>query len=125
MSWEGFRWRNVGDRFELGGFSLDRCRRQFRVGRVFVGEMWAVNRVGKVVVGEMWTTGSGSDGFRWEMWATDSGQDGCCWRDVGDRIEFRRFSTGDVGDRFGSGWLLLERCGRQDRVPTVFDGRCG
>jgi hypothetical protein len=27
-SWEGFRWRDVGDRFKLGGFSLERCGQQ-------------------------------------------------------------------------------------------------
>jgi hypothetical protein len=30
-----------------------------------------------------------------------------------------------VGDRFGSGRLLLESCGQKDRVRRVFDGRCG
>jgi hypothetical protein len=36
-SWEGYRWRDAGHRFELGGFLLDRCGTQVQVGRVFVG----------------------------------------------------------------------------------------
>jgi hypothetical protein len=36
---EGFCWRNVDDRFELGGFLLERCGPQVSVGSDFVGEM--------------------------------------------------------------------------------------
>jgi hypothetical protein len=48
----------VGDRFELGGFSLERCRRQIWIGRVVVEELWA--------------TGLNRESY--------------CWRDVGDRF---------------------------------------
>jgi hypothetical protein len=37
---EGFRWRDVGDRFEFERFSLERCGRQVQVRTVFVREMW-------------------------------------------------------------------------------------
>jgi hypothetical protein len=56
--WEGCSWRDVGDRFELKGFSLEICGGQVRVGRVVVGEMWAIS--------------SSWEGFR--------------WRDLGDRF---------------------------------------
>jgi hypothetical protein len=134
---EGCYGRDVGDRFGSRRLLLENCGRQDRVGKVFYREMWATGSGGE---GCCWRNVGDRFGSGWllfercgpqdrvrrvfdgEMWATDSGQDGCCWRDVDHRIEFRRFSTGDVGDRFGSGWLLLERCRRQDRVPMVFDG---
>jgi hypothetical protein len=50
-------------------------------------------RVGRVVVGDIWATGSNWEG---------------CWR--------------DVGDRFRSELLLLERCGQYDRMGRVFVG---
>jgi hypothetical protein len=65
LSSECFRWRDVGDRFGSGGFSLERCRRQVCGLQVWIGswESWIV-RV--VVVGNLW--GTGSD------------QLSCCWR---------------------------------------------
>jgi hypothetical protein len=36
LSWEGFRWKTVGDRFKLGVFRLDRYGQQVQVGRVVV-----------------------------------------------------------------------------------------
>jgi hypothetical protein len=60
---ECFCWRDVGDRFGSGQFSLERCGQQIRVGSDFFQSMWA--------------TGSCWDGF--------------CWRDVGDRLELGGF----------------------------------
>ena len=38
-SWEGFRWRNAGDRFGCRVISFNTCEPQVRVRRVFVEEM--------------------------------------------------------------------------------------
>jgi hypothetical protein len=89
----------VGDRFELGGFLLERCRRQIWIGRVVVEELWVTAglnresccwrdvgdrfRSGRVNIREMWATGSSWEGFRWR----------------------------DVDNRFGLGGLLLKNCG--------------
>jgi hypothetical protein len=110
----------VGDRFELGGFSLDRCGPQVRVGRVVVGEMWA--------------TGSSWEGFRWRDVGDRFGSEGFRWRDVGDRFELGGFSLErcgrqvrvgrDVGDRFEFERFSLERCGRHVPIRTVNMERC-
>jgi hypothetical protein len=57
-----------------------------------------------------------------DLRATDSGREGCCWRDVGNSFEWEGFCERIAGDRFGSGRLLLERCGRQVRVRRVVIG---
>jgi hypothetical protein len=69
----------VGDRFELGRFSLERCGKQVRVERVVVGEMWA--------------TGSSWEGF--------------CWIDVGDRFELGGFSLDRCGRQVGVGRVFV------------------
>ena len=72
----------MGDRFELGGFLLERCGRQVGVGRVFVGEMWA--------------TGSSWEGFR--------------WRDVSDRFELGGFSLERLRRHVPIGTVNMEYC---------------
>jgi hypothetical protein len=48
---------------------------------------------------------------------TGSGREGCCWKIVSNVFEFGGLLYWrDVGDRFRSGRLLLENCGRQFRV---------
>jgi hypothetical protein len=57
-----------------------------------------------------------------DLRATDSGREGCCRRDVGDSFKWEGFHWRDVGDRFRSGRLLLNRCGQQGRVWRVVIG---
>jgi hypothetical protein len=59
----------VVDRFELGGFLLERCGRQVQVGSDFVGEIWV--------------TGSSWEGF--------------LWRDMGDRFKLGGISLDRCG----------------------------
>jgi hypothetical protein len=85
----------VGDRFELGGLLLDRCGRQVRVGRVFVGEMWAA-------VSDLFPI----DIKKYVAKLTE--RRFCKWR--------------DGGERFGSGELSMEICGQQVQVGKVVVG---
>jgi hypothetical protein len=104
--------RDVGDRFELGGFSLERCGRQVRVGRVFVREIQETGSEQDIfhsrdvgcsfrLVSDRYqkTTLQNlrKDAFvNGEMWVKGSDRESCQWR--------------YVGNRFKLGRLLLARC---------------